>query len=312
MNTNNTNKDMQNGCYTSRFDNNPKMAKDYLDCIKFLVTKTDGNLNEIWALYDNNTVEERETSIKKGLKRAKAKEDAFKPDEDSGLTKPPNNVYNFFRQQYREKEGEGYTKEGFENAYKKLKKAELTKLKREHEKLMNEYNKEYERLKNIAIYNGEYEPPKVKGACTTYALFMKDCYSDEPKFLDDEQVEAFAKLREDCKKNDKKHTENTKVISGMIKEFWDSMSDIEKESIKEMATADKLRFNCENYERDVFILEAKIRHTESVQDITDAERKRRLKTFTDELTKLQETGKPEGYDEYREEHEAEELPYTSI
>lgn len=321
MNTNKTTKNtkstktkdtMQNGCFTSRFDNNPQMAKDYLECIRYLVSKTDGDLAELWSLYDNQTLEERETNIKKGLKRVKAKEAAFKPDSDSGLTKPANNVYNLFRQQYKEEQGDAYTKEGFEKAYKALKKPALAKLKKEVDKLNEAYNTEVEKLKNIAIYKGEHPPPKVKGACNTYAIFMKDCYSDEPKFIGKKQIKAFEKLREECKNNGKKHTENTKVIAGLVKEFWDGLSDVEKEAVKELATEDKLRFHCENYERDVFVLEAKIRFTEASDEHSDAERSRRVKAYTEELSKLRESGKPEGYDDYRAEHPAEDMPYSSL
>lgn len=319
MNTNKTRNNstkqsdkMQNGCYTSRFDNKPQMAKDYLECIRYLVSKTDGDIEELWALYDNQSVEEREEHIKKGLKRVKAIAAKFKPDADCGLTKPPNNVYNLFRQQYKEEQGESYTKEGFEKAYKALKKPTLAKLKKEVDKLNAAYNIEVEKLKNIAIYKGEHPPPKVKGACNTYAIFMKDCYSDEPRFIGKKQIKAFAKLREECKNNGKKHTENTKVIAGLVKEFWDGLSDVEKESVKELATEDKLRFHCENYERDVFVLEAKIRFTESCDEHSDTERSRRVKAYTEELTKLQESGKPEGYDEYREENPAEDMPYYTI
>lgn len=311
MNINNNTDDMQNGCFTSRFDNNPKLAKNFLDCIEYLIKRTDGTLDEIWALYDNNTIEERTSKIKKGLKRAKAKEATFKPDEESGLIKPANNVYNYFRKIYKAKEGKSYTREGFENAYKALKKTELTKLRKELDKLNDEYQKEYDNLKNIAIYNGEHPPPKIGGACTTYALFMKDCYSDDPQFLGKKQVKEFNKLREDCKKNDKPHTENHKEICGLIKSYWDGLSDIELNTIKELAAEDKLRYKCENYERSVFELEAKIRFTENNTEYGEQEKKRILKNTQEELTTLLDTGKPENYNQYRGSHPATPKPYEN-
>jgi hypothetical protein len=281
MDNNNTN-NME--CpFTAQFDKQPEKAKNFSELLTFLATSehfSDLDINEVWGILDSVEYEERMKKVKGQLKRKAVKKAAFKP---TNLKRPPNRM-NLFRAKFKtecKEEGREYSKDYFTSAYNALSEEVLAELDEECSELKRVYEEKFAALKLKAIYDGEYEPDKPKGSCSSYMMFSKACHARDSALLSKTQLTTLKKSG----------SGDFKKMITTIKELWDKLKHEEKQRFVELSNDDKIRYKCQMYEYNVLSLEAQIRLAQSKKETI------RTSELQSDLAELKDN-EPEEYEEY--------------
>ena len=283
MDNTNTNKTVKmEGGYTSRFDNNPKKAQEWMEALRHVCSQSEVDIEDLWATVDTMSIEEREKKVKRQLKRVSNKAAQFKT---TTITKPPNRM-NLYRKRFKaecEENGEKYSKETFAEAYAALSDDELAALDEEVAELKAEYTKAYEKERLKAIYNGDFTPPEVKRALSAYMIFGMCCHAKNDKHLSKTIIN---KLNDADKKK-----MSFGDMGKFIKALWTDLKPKQKEVFTKLNEEAKAKYHFQVYERNIIIANGNIRRATREED-TDA-----AANFDEELTVLTENP-PDGYEKY--------------
>lgn len=287
MANNNNTADM-NGMYSALYDKNPNIAKHALELVSKICDMSNADIEEIWAKFDSKDYTERNDEVEEILgkkkRRTRNKVVKFKPDP-AILPNIPDNLRNFFRTKFKQEcidEDRKYTKDYFESAYGALTDNALEELQAEYDEVCKQYDIDYERLKLRAIYNGEYTEIKVKNPINnTRNILLRYSFELNKKYMT-------KKLISDAKKCKKDMKERQRIVT----EMNNNLTEEQIADLEEIIRLDKLRARCQKYERDVILLECKIRyytHKEPDELI--------VKRLTKSL-QLKKDSPPEDYEDY--------------
>jgi hypothetical protein len=282
MDNTNTNKTVKmEGGYTSRFDNNPKKAQEWMEALRHVCSQSEVDIEELWATVDTMSIEEREKKVKRQLKRVSNKAAQFKA---TTIAKPPNRM-NLFRKRFKEEcaeNGDKYSKDTFAEAYAALSSDELAALDEEVAGLKAEYEADYEKERVKAIYNGDFTPPDIKRALSAYMIFGMCCHSKNNKYLPKSIIKKLNDMPSDMSFGD---------MGKFIKTLWSSLTAKQKEVFSKLNEEAKAKYLFQVYERNIIIANGNIRRATREED-TDAATK-----FEEELVSLTDNP-PEGYEAY--------------
>lgn len=213
---------MEGGAYTGRFNspNGHIKAMNFIEILEFLNDRVDNfPLDQFWDLVDTLSLDERKDKIKKQQKRCRKKYDKYNP---SNLTRPKT-AMNLFRVEYKKtmmSDGKKYNQEEFNKAWASISDAEKKPYVEQYNKLLKQYELDYDKSLKLAIINGEHEEHEPKKPLSTYMLFMSFCRLDNNCIVDD-------KLKDELK--------SCSLVDTTVK-----LSDLYKEYIKDEQNLKKL------------------------------------------------------------------------
>lgn len=230
--------------FASRFNNDYKMAQNFIECLKFIQQEYDNfPMEDVWTKMDDKSIDERETHIKKKKKRERKKDDSFSPED---IKKPKR--LEIARDDYRsvmKEKGENYSNERFVKWYAALSDKKKLVHEAKYQKDLKVYEMEYEKQLKTAIENGDFPEPKPKQPVSGYFLFISECRKMNPKFVTKKDLAGSEKMKE---------IERTQKVFGPL---WNKFKSNEKEYKVLMEVVDNLRtvYKRDLYERNVRVLE---------------------------------------------------------
>lgn len=230
--------------FASRFNNDYKMAQNFIKCLEFIQQEYDNfPMEEVWNKMDDKSIDEREKKNKQKKRRERKKDDSFSPE---GIKKPKR--LEIARDDYRsvmKEKGENYSNERFVKWYAALSDKKKSVHEAKYQKDLKVYEMEYEKQLKTAIENGDFPEPKPKQPVSGYFLFISECRKGNPKFVSKKDLAGSEKMKE---------TERTKKVFGPL---WNKFKSNEKEYNVLMEVVANLRtvYKRDLYERNVRVLE---------------------------------------------------------
>ena len=241
---------MEGSAYTGKFNLNAEKAANFMECIEYLGKKLDGfEVETVWSLFDNMSLDERKSKVKKQKKRLKVKEAKFKPDN---LVKPKKPI-NLFREDYRKKcesENREYNNAEFMKAWHNITDNEKYAYLQKYDNLMEEYRANYFLEKQKAIDNGDIEPDLPKKNLGEYIIFTNILRLPDNIFLDKDDLKNLESL---------KMQDEIKYFAKIYKKY--KFKPNVMKHLRKNALEDKERYDIEMYLWNVKRLEAKIKKT---------------------------------------------------
>ncbi len=250
-------KTKMSGSFTAQFNSNSEKAKHFLEAIQFLEQNVNNfDIDEVWKLFDELTVNDRETEILKDEKKKRKREKKSVAVFKSKTMKKPQ-VQNIARQEYRkqcEDKKNSYNESEFNNWYSALSESEMSRYKTELNKQLSEYNKNLEVEKQKAIENGDFEIEDVPKPLGAYQIFFKEYHSSN-KFDESKYEEELSKLD-----NKNRHKFILSKKAAEISKTWSIIkndeSKLSKYTALEKIELDK--FNYKVYQRNIRVLNIQI------------------------------------------------------
>ena len=217
----------EHSIWNGRFKSNPKEGKFFLDFLDKLKNHFDGiPVDDVIQTFWGEEREVLEKLIKKANKREKKEEAKFSPKD---LKKAPTaNI--LFQRKYKEdcdKSNKKFNLKECSEAYKKLTEKDKAKYVAESQKLKEQYNDDFERLRTEAIKNGEFPEDKPKRPMTAYFRFLGD---------------VRAKLSEKHKNMADRKAANG-VITKEAAAMWNELSDKDKTKYEDAYKKEKEAFD---------------------------------------------------------------------
>ena len=263
-----------NGSFTARYAHDSKRAAHHIEAIRHIQKYTDSfPIEDVWKLFDDITIDEREKLIKKTAKTEKKRSAAFKADIPK-----PKNVLNRYREIFREECKENktdYTDVLFKAAYKAISDELRAELEAECEAEKEEYKRNYASAMKSAIETGDYTEPKPKAPQSAYFIFSnavqdalktKKPKADVAKVLTQAVMTQFDSLKADAeqakvgwtKESGEKKPSVVGAVAKKIAELYKSLTDAQKKVWDEKAEANKLKYHQDLYDWKVRVLQRQI------------------------------------------------------
>lgn len=263
-----------NGSFTARYAHDSKRAAHHIEAIRHIQKYTDSfPIEDVWKLFDDITIDEREKLIKKTAKTEKKRAEAFKADIPK-----PKNVLNRYREMFREECKQNktdYTDSLFKAAYKEISPELRAQLEAECEAEKEEYKRNYASAMKAAIESGDHTEPKPKAPQSAYFIFsnaVQDALKTrKPKAevasvlkpaimtaFDAVKAEAEAAKSTWTKESGEKKPSVVGAVAKKIAELYKSLTDAQKKVWDEKAEANKLKYHQELYDWKVRVLQRQI------------------------------------------------------
>ena len=202
----------QHSIWNGRFKANPKEGKFFLEIVDKLGAQFDGMpVEEILQTFWGEPRDVLEKLIKKANKREKKEEAKF---EVKTLKRAPSaNI--LFQKDYKAKcdaKGIKFDLKNCAEEYKKLNDKDKAKYKKEAQRLKDEYNTEYARLRAEAIKNGDFPEDKPKRPLSGFLRYIAD---------------VRAEISEKYKDVEDRKSVNAQIVKD-AGEMWQALTDKEK------------------------------------------------------------------------------------
>ena len=250
-------KEKMSGSFTAQFNSNSEKAKHFLEAIQFLNQNVNNfDINEVWKLFDELNIQDREVEIQKDEKKKRKREKKSVSVFKSKTMKKPQ-VQNIARQEYRkqcEEKRTPYNESEFNAWYSTLPDSEMTKYKKELTKQMSEYTKNLEAEKQQAIENGDFEIEDVPKALGAYQIFFKEYHSSN-KFDESKYKDELSKL--DSKQH---HKFILSKKAAEISSMWSKIKNDESKLSKynKLAEIENKKYEYNVYQRNIRVLNIQI------------------------------------------------------
>lgn len=263
-----------NGSFTARYANDSKRAAHHIECIRHIQKYTDSfPIEDVWKLFDDISIDEREKLIKKTAKTEKKRAAAFSTDIPK-----PKNVLNRYREMFREECRENktdYTDALFKAAYKEISDELRAQLEEECESEKEEYKRKYADAMKSAIETGDYTEPKPKAPQSAYFIFsnaVQDALktrkpkSEIASIVTKAVLAEFDTLKADAeqakagwtKESGEKKPSVVGAVAKKIAELYKTLTKTQNKVWVDKAEANKLKYHQELYDWKVRVLQRQI------------------------------------------------------
>jgi len=274
MSSNTENTTTMNGSFTARYAQDSKRAAHHIECIRHIQKYTDAfPIEDVWKLFDDITIDEREKLIKKTAKTEKKRAETFKADIPK-----PKNVLNRYREIFREECKENktdYTDALFKAAYKEISPELRAQLEEECEAEKEEYKRNYATAMKTAIESGDHTEPKPKAPQSAYFIFsnaVQDALKtrkpkpEVAKVINTAVLTAFDAVKAEAeaakatwtKESGEKKPSVVGSVAKKIAEIYKTLNEAQKKVWDEKAEANKLKYHQDLYDWKVRVLERQI------------------------------------------------------
>jgi len=263
-----------NGSFTARYAHDSKRAAHHIECIRHIQKYTDSfPIEDVWKLFDDISIDEREKLIKKTAKTEKKRAAAFSADIPK-----PKNVLNRYRDLFREECREAktdYTDAAFKAAYKEISDDLRAELETECEAEKEEYKRNYATAMKTAIETGDYTEPKPKAPQSAYFIFSNSVQDalktkkpkpDMVKILTPAVMAEFDALKADAeqaksvwtKESGDKKPSVVGSVAKKIAELYKVLTEAQVKVWADKAEANKLKYHQDLYDWKVRVLQRQI------------------------------------------------------
>jgi hypothetical protein len=263
-----------NGSFTARYAHDSKRAAHHIECIRHIQKYTDSfPIEDVWKLFDDISIDEREKLIKKTAKTEKKRAAAFSTDIPK-----PKNVLNRYRELFREECRENktdYTDAAFKAAYKEISAELRAQLEEECEAEKEEYKRKYADAMKSAIETGDYTEPKPKAPQSAYFIFsnaVQDALKTrKPKaeiasIVTKAVLAEFDTLKADAeqakagwtKESGEKKPSVVGSVAKKIAELYKTLTEAQNKVWSDKAEANKLKYHQDLYDWKVRVLQRQI------------------------------------------------------
>ncbi len=263
-----------NGSFTARYAHDSKRAAHHIECIRHIQKYTDSfPIDDVWKLFDDISIDEREKLIKKTAKTEKKRAAAFSTDIPK-----PKNVLNRYREMFREECRENktdYTDALFKAAYKEISAELRAQLEEECEAEKEEYKRKYADAMKSAIETGDYTEPKPKAPQSAYFIFsnaVQDALKTrKPKpeiasIVTKAVLAEFDTLKADAelakagwtKESGEKKPSVVGAVAKKIAELYKTLTEAQNKVWVDKAEANKVKYHQDLYDWKVRVLQRQI------------------------------------------------------